>query len=480
MTENLPKTKLPIYHTAVDWEAFFRDYPVPDVFAQTVYQWPIGRIRDLQNDRFVKLMEDGWRNPFYNRRWKAAGLKPSDISGLEDITKLPCFTSDDIKDNQQQFPPFGDIQGLRMPDLQTKPLKIQTSGGTTGKPRYTLFGPIEWEMGALTAARSVYVQGGRPGDIMQIPITCSLATMGWAYYKICHDYLGIVPLTTGTGNVTRSRRQLEIAFECNTNIWVSFPEYLTHLATVCQEEMKQDIRDLNTKFLTTFLGPDTEGTLRRQLEESWGCPVFDNYGTHEIGTGAFECREKDGLHIMEDSVYLEVLDVETGEPVKTGETGNLVVTVFFRRIPPIIRFNLRDLGRITSESTCGCGSSFRRMDHFLGRSDDMVKLRGVNVYPMACLSAIKSDSRTTGEWICVTDRLEHEGVFRDEMAVRVETRRDAVDLKGLREYLEKRLQNDLGVKVAVDLVEEGSLSELTGLGGEGKVKRLLDRRYKKS
>jgi phenylacetate-CoA ligase len=479
LTTDFPKTKLPIYHRAIDWDSFFHDYPVPDVFAETVYQWPIGRVRDLQNERFVKLVEDGWRNPFYRRRWEAAGLRPSDIRGLEDITKLPLFTSDDIKDNQQQYPPSGDIHGVRMTDLRTTPLKLQTSGGTTGKPRATLFGPVEWEMCALTAARGIYIQGGRAGDIMQIPITCYLATMGWGYYKACHDYLGILPLTTGAGNVTRSRRQLEIAFEWSTNIWVSFPEYLTQLAKVCEEEMKQEIRKLNTKFLITYLGPDTDGILRRQLEESWDCPVYDNYGTHEMGTGAFECQEKNGLHFMEDCMYFEVVDIETGKPVKTGETGNLVVTIFHRRIPPIIRFNLRDLSRIISEGTCRCGSTFRRMDHFLGRSDDMVKLRGVNLYPMVCLSAIKSDSRTTGEWICVADRFERDGVLRDEMTVRVETRRDAGDLKGLHEYLEKRLQNDLGVKVDVELVEEGSLAELTGFSRESKPKRLLDRRYRR-
>jgi phenylacetate-CoA ligase len=119
------------------------------------------------------------------------------------------------------------------------------------------------------------------------------------------------------------------------------------------------------------------------------------------------------------------------------------------------------------------------MDKFLGRSDDMVKLRGVNVYPMACLRAIKSDARTTGEWICVVNRFERGGVIRDEMTVRIEVQRSVTNVDGLKEYLEKRLQEDLGVKVMVELVEEGSLVEVANLGREGKAKRLLDRRFQK-
>jgi phenylacetate-CoA ligase len=180
---------------------------------------------------------------------------------------------------------------------------------------------------------------------------------------------------------------------------------------------------------------------------------------------------------MEDAVYVEVLDVETGEPVAPGERGNLVVTAFFRRLPPIIRYNLRDLGRVIAHERCACGSHFRRMDHFLGRSDAMVKLRGVNVYPMACLPAVRSDPRTTGEWVCVVDRVEVDGAPRDEMDVRVEVRRDAASRDGLRAILERRLKDDLGVVVNVTLVDEGALVDLANSQGrEGKPRRIVDRR----
>ena len=409
-------SKLPVRSSVLDWDAFYREYPLPDVFAESVFKWPPEQVHSLQNKRFLEAIEVGWRNPFYAARWRKAGLEPGDIRGLDDIGKLPTFNSDDIKNDQEKHPPYGSMAGIDLREhLRSTPIKLQTSGGTTGRPRMTLQGTVEWEIGSLNTARSLYLMGARPGDVMQIPATCSLANLGWAFYKACHDYLGILPVTTGSGIVTPTRRQLELAFDCGVNCWVSFPEYLIRLAQAGPQELDRDVRELKTKFIITFLGPDTEGTLRKELEYLWGCPVYDNYGTNEIGEGAFECVHKQGLHLMEDLNYFEILDTETGMPVGPGEIGNLVVTVFHRRVQPIIRFNLRDLGRMVSVERCACGSSFRRMDHFLGRSDNMVRMRGVNVYPMACLPAIKSDARTTGEWLCEAYVADREGRAREEL-----------------------------------------------------------------
>jgi phenylacetate-CoA ligase len=473
------QSTLPIYHTSLDWDAFFAEYPVPDVFERTVYRWPRDKLRAFQNRRFMRLVEIGWKNEFYRRRWEAAGVKPGDIRSIDDIARLPSYTSDDVKTDQQENPPFGLFHGAGRGLLKSMPLKVQTSGGTTGKPRATLYGPVDWEMNGLTLARAMYIQGVRPGDVVQIPATCSLANLGWCVYKACHDYLGVLPLTTGSGIVTSSRRQVEIAFDWGANVWCSFPEYFTQLAKVSRDELGRDIRELRTKSLHSFLGPDIDNSLRKQLEELWGCDVYDLYGTNEMGGAGFECGHKNGVHVMEDCIFLELEDVETGQPLEEGETGNMVVTILHRDLPPVIRYNVRDLARIVSSETCECGSSFKRMDKFLGRSDDMVKLRGVNVYPMACLPAVKSDPRTTGEWICVAERLTDKGVIRDAMTVRVEVLRGVESVAGLKAHLEKRLQGDLGVKVAVELVEEGALAEVTNLGREGKAKRLLDRRFLK-
>lgn len=470
-------SKLPLYHRSIDWDAFFEKYPPPDVFAETTWTLPPDRIRALQNERFLDVMKNGWENPFYQRLWKNAGLEPGDIKSLDDIGKLPVYSTDDVKDDQEQHPPFGLASGFSdlHAHLQRFPTKLQSSGGTTGKPRLALHSPIDWEGMGLTVARALYLRGARPGDVMQIPATCSLAGLAWAFYKACHDYLGVLPLTTGSGVVTPSRRQVEIAFDVGASLWIGFPEYLIRLAKTSTEELGRDIRDLRTKFITSYLGPDIEGTLRKQIEDLWGCPVYDSYGANEIGLGAFECVHQHGLHFQEDLMYFEVLDVETNQPVPLGTPGNLVVTAFYRSAHPVIRFNLRDLTRIVSTGRCECGSHFRRMDHMLGRSDNMVRMRGVNVYPMACLPAIRSDARTTGEWVCEAYLRETGGESREELTVHVEVRKDAGALDGLKEYLEGRLKTDLGLTVSVLLVDEGSLAT-EGHLGEGKVKRLIERR----
>lgn len=474
------QSSLPLYHRAIDWDAFYRDYPPPDVFEKTIWRWPLERVRELQNQRFLEAMKAGWQNEFYRRRWSAAGIEPGDIRSIDDIVKLPMFTSDDIKADQEENPPFGLIHGAGRDYLQSRPLKLQTSGGTTGKPRPTLYGPVEWELNGLTMARVLYILGVRPGDILQIPHTCSLGNAGWCAYKAAHDYLGALPLTTGTGVVTSSRRQIEIAQEWGTNVWYVRPEYSTQLAKVAREELNFDLRNLNTKFLGCGLGPDTDNTFRNQIEELWGCPVYDMYGTHEMGMGSFETQAKDGMHFMEDITYFEIVDVESGKPVPDGTIGNMVCTILHRRIPPIIRYNLRDLTRIVGTGPSAVGSNFRRMQKMLGRSDTMVRIRGVSVWPQACLAAIKSDPRTTGEWLCVADRLNQNGVVRDEMTVKVEVRNDAGGTEGLKELIEKRLHSDLALRINVELVPEDALMEYSNRGREGKPKRILDRRFEKN
>lgn len=479
MLTSSTQSSLPLYHRSIDWDALYRDYPPPDVFEQTVFRWSPEQIRELQNKRFLEAVAAGWQNEFYRRRWSAVGLEPGDIKSIDDSPKIPTFNSDDIKNDQDENPPFGLIHGEGRGYLQNMPLKLQTSGGTTGKPRPTLYGPLEWEMNGLTMARVLYILGVRPGDILQIPHTCALGNAGWCAYKAAHDYLGALPLTTGTGVVTSSRRQIEIAREWGTNVWYVRPEYATQLAKVARDELNFDVRDLKTKFLGCGLGPDTDNAFRNQIEDLWGCPVYDLYGTHEMGIGSFETQAKDGMHFMEDCNYFEIVDVDTDKPVPDGTVGNMVCTILHRRIPPIIRFNLRDLTKVIGTGRSESGSYFRRMQKMLGRSDTMVRIRGVSIWPQSLLPAIKSDPRTTGEWLCIADRTNENGVVRDEMSVQVEVRDDAKSHEGLKEHIENRLRSDLGLRITVELVPDGALIEYSNRGREGKPRRIVDRRFEK-
>ncbi len=482
MTDRSPKpgadttmAAIPYYWKAVDWDALMRDYPPPPTYAATTGRMSADALRDLQNRRFRARVAEAWSAPFYRRRWSAAGLEPGDIKSLDDIGKIPSFTSDDLKDAIAAAPPFGDHHPIGRDGFARTPIKIQTSGGTTGLPRVTLFDPIAIEVQGIQTARALYAQGARPGDIIQITYTTALPNAGWCAHDGIHHWLGATPLTTGSGAVTPSERQLEYAKAWGTNAWFARGEYLARLVEIARQ-MKFDLLSLGTRHIHSFLGPDLEGHLRRQLEEAWGAPVYDNYGSHEVGLIAFECEAQDRKHINEDTVHIEFADVDTGASLDWGARGNLVATSLHRGMPPIIRYNMRDCLVGSARSRCACGLETRKLSAFLGRSDEMVKLRGTNVYPLACQSVVVEDRRTTGEFLCVVRHVGEGLARREEMTVRVERRSPAIDAGALADDLRNALHRDLGVRVDVEVVEADALAEFTGLGSQNKVKRLLDLR----
>ena len=466
---------IPYYWKSVDWDALMRDYPPPPSYAATTGTLSASALRALQDQRFLARVAEAWAAPFYRRRWSAVGLEPGDIRSLDDIGKIPSFTSDDLKDAIASAPPFGDHHPIGRAAFARTPIKIQTSGGTTGLPRVTLFDPVAIEVQGIQTARALYAQGARPGDIIQVTYTNALPNAGWCAHDGIHRWLGATPLTTGSGLVTPSERQLEYAKAWGTNAWFSRGEYLARLVEVARQT-KFDLPSLGTRHIHSFLGPDLEGHLRRQLEEAWGAPVYDNYGSHEIGLIAFECQAQDRKHINEDTVHLEFADVDTGEPLPWGARGNLVATSLHRGLPPIIRYNMRDCLYGSERSRCACGLETRKLSTFLGRSDEMVKLRGTNVYPLACQSAVVEDLRTTGEFLCVVSHVGEGLARREEMTVRVERRSAAIDAGALADDLRNALHHDLGVRVEVEVVEADALADITGIGRQNKVKRLLDLR----
>ena len=158
MPRSSPTSKLPVYRQSFDWDQYCLDYPMPDVYEQTVYRHPREKVREMQNERFLKVVQAGWANPFYSRRWREKGLSPGDVRSIDDITRLPMFNSDDIKNDQAEHPPFGVLPGYESlaGHLHTTPSRLQSSGGTTGIPRGTLAEPLAWETQALTTARAIW------------------------------------------------------------------------------------------------------------------------------------------------------------------------------------------------------------------------------------------------------------------------------------------------------------------------------------
>ncbi|MCW2544029.1 MAG: hypothetical protein JWM40_1581, partial [Frankiales bacterium] len=458
----------------VDWAKLVEDYPPPPHFDAAMTRTSDEELRKLQNARFLERMKEAWRVPFYSRRWTAAGLDPSDIRSLDDLASLPTFTSEDLKHSAEAHPPFGDHQSFALAAMST-PLKIQSSGGTSGLPRPTLFDPIAWEVQAIQFARAFVAQGAQVGDILQITLTNSLANTAWCASTAAMNWSGLVPLTTGSGAVTSSVRQLELAREWGTAGWVAFGEYLKILAETAEGAGIDLRKDLATRFIHTYLGVDQDGHLRKLLEEAWGAPVYDNYGTHEVGLIGYECQAQSGLHVNDDTAVLEIVDRETAQPLPDGSAGNIVVTSLHRSVPPIIRYDLKDLMRRQGRAKCECGARTTKLSGFLGRSDEMVKLRATSVYPRAAQDTVQGDFRSTGEFLCVVDQIGSGISARERMTVRVEAKRD-VDTASLHSDMTTRLKDLFGVSVDVEIVPSGSLAVMTGLGGEGKVKRLLDLR----
>jgi len=475
----MKKTSIPYYYKVVDHENLVKQFAPPDEWYETVYKWPKDKVRKLQNERFLEVVRRGWEFPFYKRRWTEAGLRPGDIKSLDDINKIPTFSVQDLVESVQSHPPFGDFQ-MPIERGREMPIRIVTSGGTTGKPRPTMHGARDWELQALIGARMLYMQGAQAGEVIQIPMNCAMPNGGWAYSMATLYWLCSTPLTTGTGATTGSQRQLEFAKDFGTTIWVIFADYALKLVKEA-EKMGLDLKkDFKTRFLSSFLGPDVNNELRKTLEDAWGCDVYDNYGTNEMGGGAAECREKDGLHVLEDTFYMQAVDFETEEPVGIGQEGNLVGTSLCCQWPPFIRYNYRDVVKIKDETRCGCGSSFKRMDKWMGRTDDMVKIKGTNIFPAACGDVVREQAGTTGEWVFVVDE-KGEGLNREiTLAVKVEYKDDSVNKETLKHELAEKLHKVLGVKVDIDPVPPESLAEyVTASGRREKSTRFMDLRKTK-
>ncbi|NDV08708.1 phenylacetate--CoA ligase family protein [Rhodococcus sp. IEGM 248] len=470
----MSKNEIPYYWSSIDWRQLTEDYPPPPLFNSVMSARSDDEMRQIQESRFLARVADAWAVPFYRERWSDSGLKPGDIRGLDDLEKIPTFTSEDIKHSIEEHPPFGNHQNFALDAMRT-PLKIQSSGGTSGLPRPTLFDPVAWEVQAIQFARAFVAQGAEVGDILQITLTNSLANTAWCSSTAAMHWCGMIPLTTGSGAVTSSARQLELARSWGTSGWVAFGEYLKILAQEADRSGIDLKKDLSTRFIHTYLGVDTEGHLRDLLEDAWGVPVYDNYGTHEVGLIGYECAAKDGLHVNDDTAIVEIADSESGRILGPGHDGDIVVTSLHRSVPPIIRYDLKDRMRSSERAACACGARTSKLSGFLGRLDEMVKLRATSVYPRSAQDVVQGDARSTGEFLCVVENVGEGLGSRERMTVLIEQANDE-DTAPLQEDMKHRLKSTFGVSVEVTIVPAGSLAPQTGLGGEGKVKRLLDRR----
>jgi phenylacetate-CoA ligase len=315
------------------------------------------------------------------------------------------------------------------------------------------------------------MHGIKPGDLVLITYSFGLGNGGMAPREAIWRYTGAVPVTAGSGAGTPTRRQIELIKAWGIQVILGFPSYLRHMAIVARDEMGIDPKSLGIRLLGTHLGMEQ----RELIEDLWGAPAFDMYGTHESGMLAAECTHQRGMHVMEDAFILEMADPETGRILPDGEKGTVYITTLYKWGAPQIRFNVNDISAYHTD-TCPCGSTMRRLKRIFGRNDNMVKLRGVNVFPEAIGAALLEDARSNGEFFCFVDRVGE--ALSDHMDVWVEIKDDATDRAAFREDFERRLKEVLGVKVQVTPVGKGELDRYTGTSSTSKVKRLMDRRPK--
>ena len=452
-------------HEAVDYEELQREYPPPPEYFETFYSETPDRIEARQLTRLRARALAAYRVPFFRKRWDAAGFDPRSIASLDDLWNAPCYTVDDIRKSIEEHPPLGDYQGVTLDEAAHEPMRIFMSGGTTGQSRPTLYTQWDRDAGGILMARALYMQGIRPGDVVLNSWAYSTHNGAFSFDEALYRWLNCVVITTGTGTVTSSKRQIELALQYGVKAILTTGDYLLRLAEVAREMGIDPKRDLNICSLPN-IGD------RAALEGTFGVENYASYGFHEVQWVATECPARQGLHIFEDAFIVQVVDPDSGEPLPDGELGSLVVTEIYKTGSPQFRYNIMDLSYLLPREQCECGSWLRRMGPFSGRGDNMVKLRGVNVWPEALGEIVTLHPKATEDYFVRAVRRND----RDEMIVSVTSVADPAEYPQIAAELAETLKERLGLRFGVDVVAPGELDEWTEIHTSPKSKRFRDER----
>lgn len=416
-------------------------------------------IRDLQ---YKLLKTQVYRlysfSRFYHDRMKEANVHPDDINSLEDIRKLPFMYKKDLRDNYPDKLFVGGNDEL---------VRYHVSSGTTGKPTVVGYTQNDLDNWAESVARAATSVGLGRKDTMQVSYGYGLFTGGLgAHYGAERIGATVVPASTGN-----TERQLELIKDLKVTAIACTPSYFLHIAETA-EKMGISVRD-DTLLRTAILGAEPwSEKMRKRIEEMTGVNAYDIYGTSELSGPLFtECTEKNGIHIWGDLAYVEIIDPDTGENLGPGERGEMVITMLQKEALPIIRYRTGD---ITSydDTPCACGRSHVRISRLSGRVDDMLIIRGINVFPSQVEYTLMTIPELGEHFQIVVDR---KGVL-DTMLVRVELKPSAFsdkisDLMKLKKNVEYALKNSLNIGAEVELLEPGSLARF-----EGKAKNVVDNR----
>lgn len=452
----------PTYFDTLDVPRLLREYPAGAEFPGRYRDMSSDELRSLQDRRFRRVMRRGWATPFYRRLWGREGIEPGDVEGLDDLHRLPVYDKADIMASVESHPPLGDATGIESYGQgAAPPMILHTTSGTTGAPQPLVFGPWGREVANLLVGRMYTWLGMHSRDVVHSVYGHGMVNGGHYIREAVTHFTPATFLSAGTGAETPSVRQVRIMNRFGATVLVGFVDYLRRLAEVAVEEGFQAGTDIPVRMIIGHMGPSG----RREVERAWGgVPAYDWYGVADTGTVAGEGPDRDGMYVWEDAHFLEVLDPGTGRPATKGD---MVVTCLYKDdLAPVIRFNTHDV----TEWLPGAGRSglaFRRIRGFMGRSDNMVKIRGVNVYPDSLAGWVSAQPGCTGAYYCRATRT---ASGREELAVVIEAS------GGDRLRLQDGLRDLLGIAVQVVLQPPGSTSAVTGMERRQKPIRLVDER----
>lgn len=416
-------------------------------------------LEQLQLERLQSTVyRVGTHVPFYRKKFNEEKLDYDRISSLEDLRRLPFTTKQDLRDNY----PYG-LFAVPLREV----VRVHSSSGTTGMATVVGYSTNDIKNWSNLVARILCGAGVTHDDVIQIAFGYGLFTGGFGlHYGAERLGASVIPISSGN-----TRRQIQIMQDFKTTALVCTPSYALKMADVMMD-MGVNPHGLSLRYGLFGAEPWSE-SMRREINERLGIRASDNYGLSEVmGPGvAGECQECNGLHINEDHFLVELIDPQTLEPVPEGEPGEMVITTLTKEAFPVIRYRTRDLTRLTSEP-CPCGRTLKRMHRIMGRSDDMLIIKGVNVFPMQIEALLFEIEGTEPHYQLVVERENNE----DKLTVMVEVVEsiffDAMKKqRALVDMIKKRMATELGISVNIKLVEERTLERYDGKGS-----RVIDKR----
>ncbi len=417
------------------------------------------KMRTLQGQLLAEMIERVYYNvPFYREKMQQAGIEPSDIKGVDDLSRLPFTTKNDLRDNY----PFG-LFAVPMSEI----VRLHASSGTTGKPTVVGYTRKDLNTWSEVVARTMGCAGIHKHDVIQIAYGYGLFTGGLGIHY-GSEKIGAVVIPVSGGN---TKRQLQLMQDFGSTALACTPSYALYLAEAIEEN---GISDKSLKIRVGIFGaePWTEN-MRREIEAKLHIKAIDIYGLSEvIGPGvASECEHQNGLHVNEDHFIPEIIDPNTGEVLPEGVTGELVFTTVTKEGLPLVRYRTRDLTSLNYEK-CECGRTLVRMAKCSGRSDDMLIIRGVNLFPSQVETVLLEISETKPHYRIVVDRVNNLDILTVEVEVEEEFFLDKISqLQMVKQKIQHNLESSLGISVQVRLVEPKTIER-----SEGKSVRVIDNR----